>query len=295
MPFSPSRRSRGRSGSRGRARRRGRPRGTCRCGRSGRTSAASCASPSSAATSRRGARSRGPSRSSPGGRSPGATPTRPGNCTEVASASVSGATSVGASSSRANASRSSSEPVDARPRAAVEARGEPERLEHGRAQVVGERHLRVPGERLAEDVEARSRSRSAARPAGDRRSLPQRQAGRVSEQVAEGRAGRAGRLVEVDRPLLGGDEAGERGHRLRHRRPAELAAGVAVHGRDRPRRCRPRRVGRPALDGPQSVHSLDTREMERRTSPPARPTSRSWGSRVRCASGSTSSSRARRR
>ena len=35
-------------------------------------------------------------------RSPGSTPTSPGNCTAVASASVSAATSVGASSSRAD-------------------------------------------------------------------------------------------------------------------------------------------------------------------------------------------------
>ena len=43
----------------------GRPRGTCRCGRSGRTCAASCARPSSAGSCRRAARARGPSRSGP--------------------------------------------------------------------------------------------------------------------------------------------------------------------------------------------------------------------------------------
>ena len=65
------------------------PEEACRCGRSGRTCAASCARRSSAGASRRAARSRGPSRSAPCGRSPGSTPSRPGNCTVRASASVS--------------------------------------------------------------------------------------------------------------------------------------------------------------------------------------------------------------
>ena len=43
----------------------------------------------------------------------------------------------------------------------------------------------------------------------------------MREQMPHGRALRAGRLVEVDGALLGGDERRQRGDELRHRRPAE--------------------------------------------------------------------------
>ena len=58
----------------------------------------------------------------------------------------------------------------------------------------------------------------------------ERQPGRVREQVADGRAGRPRRRVEVDGPFLGGDERRKRSDRLRHdaRRTASrhLAASV---------------------------------------------------------------------
>ena len=126
--------------ARTRARPPDRPRGRCRCRRSGRTCAASCASPSSAAPSRRAARGPGPSRSARSGRSPGITPVKPGNCTVAASASVSGATSVGRSSSRAERERVRERPRTPAP-ASRAARPSAERLEDGRAQVRGERHL----------------------------------------------------------------------------------------------------------------------------------------------------------
>ncbi len=56
----------------------------------------------------------------------------------------------------------------------------------------------------------------------------ERQAGRVREQVADGRSGRAGRLVEIDDPFLRGDERRERGDRLRHRRETNRAPDVTV-------------------------------------------------------------------
>ena len=60
----------------------------------------------------------------------------------------------------------------------------------------------------------------------------ERQPGCVGEQVPHGRAGRAGRLVEVDDALLGGDERGERADRLRDRgeagRRGACRRGVAI-------------------------------------------------------------------
>jgi len=50
----------------------------------------------------------------------------------------------------------------------------------------------------------------------------------VREQVPDRRAGRARRLVEVDRPLLGGDERGQGDDRLRDRRPPKNPRCVAA-------------------------------------------------------------------
>ena len=47
----------------------------------------------------------------------------------------------------------------------------------------------------------------------ERRPLVGRQPGRVREQMAQRRARRAGRLVELDRPLLDRDEEREAGER----------------------------------------------------------------------------------
>ena len=58
------------------------------------------------------------------------------------------------------------------------------------------------------------------------------QPGGVREQMPHGRAGRPGRLVEVDDALLGGDERRERADGLRHRGERNGAERVAA-GRDR--------------------------------------------------------------
>ena len=79
----------------------------------------------------------------------------------------------------------------------------------------------------------------------------------MREQVADRRALRPRRLVEVDDALLRGDERRERDRRLRDRRPAELDVArparrddlaVAQHGdRDGARA--------PAVDLPQRLHA----------------------------------------
>ena len=50
--------------------------------------------------------------------------------------------------------------------------------------------------------------------------------------MADGGAGRPGRLVEVDRAVLDGIEHGQGGDGLRHRRPSKPTIGVAVARHD---------------------------------------------------------------
>ena len=85
------------------------------------------------------------------------------------------------------------------------------------------------------------------RGARDRLRALERQARRVREQVADGRAGGAGRLVQVDDAFLGGDEHRESGHRLRHRGEPYRSAGVAASPRGAARIDDTRRG---ELDGP---------------------------------------------
>src|SRR5205823_5923982 len=62
----------------------------------------------------------------------------------------------------------------------------------------------------------------------DRHASLERQAGGVGKQVADGRSLRAGRAVEVDDALLGGDERGERRRELRDGGPAHRPFAVSV-------------------------------------------------------------------
>src|SRR5205085_978145 len=110
--------------------------------------------------------------------------------------------------------------------------------------------------------------------ARDRRRGVEREPRGVGEQVAQRGAGRPGRLVDVDDALLGRDERRERRDELRDRGPADGAGAVAdgaqlapvrVEHRDRRERRRPR------FDLTQSLHSLDTRAMERRSVPAVSP------------------------
>ena len=94
---------------------------------------------------------------------------------------------------------------------AVRVEVEPEWLADGGANVVGERHLRPRGDVLAEHAEALVRVDAAAAGRRDRHGAVEREPGGVREQVPHGRARRAGRLVEIDDTLLGGDERRESG------------------------------------------------------------------------------------
>jgi hypothetical protein len=69
----------------------------------------------------------------------------------------------------------------------------------------------------------------------------------VREQVADGRAHRAGRLVQVDDAFLGGNENGQRRHRLGHGGEPHGSRRVAAH-RDVPGGIDD--TGRRKLDGP---------------------------------------------
>ena len=234
---------------------------------------------------------------------PGSTPSRPGNWTEVASASVSGAISVGASSSCPKRSTSASVPES--PAAASPSKVAPRASGTSTAsrRYVAERHLGarfdVRGERDEPGVGV---DPPLARPAERGRHVP-REPGRVREQMADRRARRPGRLVEVDRPLLRGDERGVGDEGLRHRAPAEAVVRVAVLRDDRRRPSRrppprappattrsggapPRRaILAPWRPGPWSAAS----------SGGTRPTSRSRASRGRSSPGGRSTSPARRR
>jgi hypothetical protein len=139
---------------------------------------------------------------------------------------------------------------------AVEGAAEAERLEHGRAEVVREGHPGPHPDVVAEHEEAVVRVHPARAGAADRRARLEREPGGVREHVADGRPGRACRLVEVEDSLLGGDECRERGRRLRDRGPAVGAGGCPVRrddalGADDPRRRTP---GPPGVDLAQSVH-----------------------------------------
>ena len=112
---------------------------------------------------------------------------------------------------------------------------------------------------------------------------------RVREQVANGRARRPGRLVEVDDALLGGDERRERGDRLRDRSESNRACRVAVR-RDlarpdrRHRRPRTRRASRRSGEVPARAAILVT-AWSGATSPGRARTSRSSATRAPSSSG----------
>ena len=238
----------------------GRPRGTCRCRRSGRTCAASCACPSSAAPSRRGART--PSPQSFGSIRPksGQHAVEPGELhprrlgerlrrderrrQQLAAEReqvVERAVSSGAGEPRSS-------------------RAQPERLEHGLAQVVGERHLRaLPRRARASDLEAGVRvdaprargARSAARPSNG---SPEACASRWRTVEPGGPAGSSRSTIA----LLRGDEHASAVSELRDRRPAELARRVPVRRATR-RRARTTATAAcsraPAVDLPQRLHA----------------------------------------
>jgi hypothetical protein len=108
---------------------------------------------------------------------------------------------------------------------------DPERSADGCVDVLGERHLRVRREELGEDSKRLVRVDPPATRLRDRRPPLERQSRCVSEQVPNGRAGRAGRFVEVDDTFLCGNEQSKRGDGLRDRGQPHDARDVAL-GRD---------------------------------------------------------------
>ncbi len=125
-----------------------------------------------------------------------------------------------------------------------------ERVADSRAHVLGERHLGVLGDMSGEHAERLVRVDATVARTGDRLAPLEREPGRVREQVANRRARRAGRLVEVDDPFLRGDERRERGNRLRHRGEPNGARRVATRRSDPVRvdDSRGREVDGPAVD-----------------------------------------------
>ena len=231
MRAPPRSRTGGRPTRRRRGRPPGRPRGSCRSGRSGRTSPASWSSRSSAAPCGRAARSRAPSRRDPGDRSPAAPRRGPGSTTVVAAASVEGSMIVGARSSAPSARRSArvpDAPVAGEP--AVWAPAMPIGSSTPARGVLVEGHAGPCPQVRAEHLEAGVR----VDPAGARRRhradrVVGPEPGGVGEQVADRRAGGPGRLVEVDRALLERHQHGERRDELGDRGPREASFDRATH------------------------------------------------------------------
>ena len=158
--------------------------------RSGRTSAATRACPSSAATSRRATRRRAPSRSGRIRPQPGRTPESPGNCTVVASASVSSATSVGTRQLACEHEQIIERPAVARRGRAVETAHERERLRDRGAEVVAELHPGPSGDELGRELDAVVRVDAPLLGRHERGALPRREPRGVREQVPERRARR---------------------------------------------------------------------------------------------------------
>ena len=142
-------------------------------------------------------------------------------------------------------------------RVAVRVEADPERRADGSPHVLGERHLGTLGEMVGEHAERLIRVDAAVARAGDRRLALERKSGCVREQVAHGRAGRTGGLVEVDHPLLRGDEHRERGDGLGHRGKSNGECGIAVRRGASvlidDTRCR--EVDRPAVDLAKCLHA----------------------------------------
>src|SRR5690348_16035542 len=159
-------------------------------------------------------------------------------------------------------------------RGAVEHRpGHPEWIEDALPEEVGERDagtgLDEAGRHLVATVGV------DAPPAGraEDRVTVRRQPGRVGEQVAQGGAGRPGRLVELDLAALDGGEHGQGGDELGDRGPGVRPVDRSGRGQrvvsvgDQDRRAR----HGPVLDDVQGVH---------------RPTSKRWTSTIALAGSS---------
>ena len=147
--------------------------------------------------------------------------------------------------------------VHPRSRVAGRVEAELERLADGPPHVLGELHLGTPGHVLRQHSERLVRVDASLSGTRDRDLALERQPGRVREQVADRRARRTCRLVEIDNAFLGGDERRERGDRLRHRRETNRGHDVTVR-RDLAfgihRTCRGE-LDRPVVDLAECLHA----------------------------------------
>ena len=92
---------------------------------------------------------------------------------------------------------------------------------------------RTPGmvrDEGAQQIEAGVRVDPAATGRGQDRGPLEAEPGGMGEEVADRRARRTRRLIEVEQPPIGGDQDGRRGHQLGHRRPPEAVCRVPVPG-----------------------------------------------------------------
>jgi enamine deaminase RidA (YjgF/YER057c/UK114 family) len=85
----------------------------------------------------------------------------------------------------------------------------------------------------------------------------------VRKEVPHRRSLRAGLLVEVDDPLLGGHQDRDRGGELRDRCPRKFELLVARNGLDTPRHRDRRVVARPRPNLRESLHGAETNGVER--------------------------------
>ena len=104
----------------------------------------------------------------------------------------------------------------------------PERVEDGLGEILLERHLGARRDLGGEQLEPLVGVDPPLPGSRDRRTGLERQPARVREQMANGRAIGAGRVVEVDDALLDCDEGRERRRELRHRGPAKDVLGGTV-------------------------------------------------------------------
>ena len=121
-------------------------------------------------------------------------------------------------------------------------------------EVLGERHRRPLGDQRGRDLEAVVRVDAPRAGTRDRRTVVERQARRVREQMAKRRSRRARGFVEVDDPLLRGDEHRDCRRELRHRRPRKPSVPVAHRSLGSARDADCGVLTRPPLDLAQRVH-----------------------------------------
>jgi enamine deaminase RidA (YjgF/YER057c/UK114 family) len=85
----------------------------------------------------------------------------------------------------------------------------------------------------------------------------------VRQQVSDGGPWWACRLVEIDDPLLRGDEHGHRGRELRHRCPRKLDVHVAGRRLDAAHDADRNVLARPRGDLRESLHGAETNGVDR--------------------------------